>query len=423
MACALGSNNDTKHLKVALIESGPIRPLYPLSEIPDIRTISLSNESIQYLKSIGVWDILENSGRVCPYNQLRVWDTSGFQGIHFENNNNSKDSPMGYIIENNIVTSSLFEKIKSFENITIKSPFQVQSAILNNNNNNVVEQQDENSNNELPSVKLNNGLELNAKLIIGADGGNSVIKKYLSTESVGRNYNQKAVVCTLKLGEGYKCDTLYQRFLSTGPVALLPLSNGYANIIWSTNVLHANYLLSLDDKSFLEQLHNAFLSPSESKNDSIRDLVNGIFNLNPTGFSGNEIYFPPIEKVVSKRASFPLRLDHTPQYVYDRLCLIGDACHVVHPLAGQGVNLGLYDVRSLTSVIAEAVRSGYDIGDKMMLSNFEKSRKLDNMAMLASVDMLYNIFTTTSTPAMAIRNIGMSILNQISPLKVTYYLI
>ncbi|EGC33361.1 hypothetical protein DICPUDRAFT_154588 [Dictyostelium purpureum] len=408
MACSLGNNNNTKHLKVALIESSPIQTVNETTsnKIPDIRTISFNHQTIDLFKSIGVWDTIESTKRVNPFNQVRVWDTSGFEGIHFKDNNDI----MGYIIENKVAVSSLLEKANSFENVDIISPLTVKS--LENYNPNT-----STTTNILPCLKLSNDKDLHAKLIIGADGGNSIIKKQLKLNSVGRNYNQRAVVCTIKLGKSDHNDTLFQRFLTTGPIALLPLADGYANIIWSTNNLHANYLLELDDNSFLEQLKNSFLSSVPTNNNSVFDALSSVFNLNPSGLSGNEIYVPPIESIVSKRASFPLRIDHTFQYTMPRICFIGDASHIVHPMAGQGVNLGMADVKALTQMIEQSVQSGYDIGDAMMLKRFEEERKPENVKMMLSIDTLFNIFTNNSIAVTALRNFGMSFLNHVPILK------
>jgi len=427
MACSLGSNPNTSHLKVALIESAPIQSVQDtlVSPVPDIRTISFNHQTIQLFKDIGAWDIINATKRVNPFTQVRVWDTSGFGGVHFGEHSNFMSNPdqeyMGYIIENKVVTASLLERAKSFSNITIKSPSSVLS--LENYNINSNQQQTDSTTTEtspndlLPIVKLKDNTEISAKLIIGADGGNSVLKKQLQVPSMGRNYNQRAVVCTLKLGVD-KCDSLYQRFLTTGPIALLPLSGGYANIIWSTNNLHANYLLELDDESFLDQVKHSFLSNDKpASTDFLGQLYNNYINLNPTNYSGNELYLPPIESLVSKRASFPLRIDHTFEYTHSRLCFIGDASHLVHPMAGQGVNLGMADVKSLSNKIGESVRSGYDIGDSMMLKTFEEERKGANMKMMLSIDTLFNIFNNNTLPMIALRNFGMSFLNHITPLK------
>ncbi|KAN0029441.1 hypothetical protein ACTA71_007568 [Dictyostelium dimigraforme] len=423
MACSIGSNNSTKHLKVALIESSKIQSVEQSisNPIPEIRTISFNNQTIELFKSINVWDTIKSTKRINPFNQVRVWDTSGFEGIHFQDkdiivddddddNNNNNNYAMGYIIENNIVTSSLLSKVKEFENIEIFEQLSVKC--MNDYNEETIR-----TTSILPSVTLSNDQQIHGKLIIGADGGNSILKKQLQVPSMGRVYNQKAVVCTLKLGKETDNHTLFQRFLPTGPIALLPLANGYANIIWSTNLMHAQYLLELDDQSFLEQVKDSFLKSPSTSNSSFFEIASNLLNLNPKGLSGNEIYLPPIEGLVSKRASFPLRIDHTFNYTLPRVCFIGDASHLVHPMAGQGVNLGMADVKSLSKIIEQSVQSGYDIGDSMMLKRFEEIRKPENLKMLLSIDTLFNLFTNNSILVTGLRNFGMSLLNNISPLK------
>ncbi|KAN0015842.1 hypothetical protein ACTFIU_005789 [Dictyostelium citrinum] len=419
MACSIGNNNTTKHLKVALIESSKIQSVEQSisNPIPEIRTISFNNQTIELFKSINVWDTIKSTKRINPFNQVRVWDTSGFEGIHFKDkdlinndNDNNNNNAMGYIIENNIVTSSLLSKVKEFENIELFE--QTTVKCINDYNEETIR-----TTSILPSVTLSNDQQLHGKLIIGADGGNSILKKQLQVPSMGRVYNQKAVVCTLKLGGTKENNTLFQRFLLTGPIALLPLANGYANIIWSTNLMHAQYLLELDDESFLQQVKDSFLKSPSTSNSSFFEIASDLFNLNPKGLSGNEIYLPPIESLVSKRASFPLRIDHTFNYTLPRICFIGDASHLVHPMAGQGVNLGMADVKTLSKIIEQSVQSGYDIGDSMMLKRFEEVRKPENLKMLLSIDTLFNLFTNNSIFVTGLRNFGMSLLNNISPLK------
>ncbi|EFA83102.1 monooxygenase [Heterostelium album PN500] len=402
MACALGSTESTKHLRVALIESAPVQPLYPLTAEPDLRTLSFNHTSVGLFDAIGAWSLIKDTKRTAAFNQLKVWDASGGGGIHFQDNTES----MGYILENRLVTSALLEASKQYESITIKSPASVKSVQLQS----TTQQQ--------TTVTLANNEQLTTDLIIAADGGNSIIKKQLNLESLGKSYNQKAVVCTIKLAPGYQTTTLYQRFLPTGPIAMLPLADGYASIIWSTNVAHANYLLELDDDSFMVQMKHAWLSGAKTNgNNSIVDLLHNVLSTNPERLSGNEISIPPIERVSSKRASFPLRLEHTKSYTQRGLCLIGDAAHVVHPMAGQGVNLGLADVIALTQILSEGQATGYNVGNEMMLERYQENRKLENIKMMASIDTLFHLFGSSSLPITAIRNLGLTLLDNLSPLK------
>ncbi|GAM28566.1 hypothetical protein SAMD00019534_117420 [Acytostelium subglobosum LB1] len=404
MACSLGATPTTQHLKVCLIESQAVKPLHPLQSTPDLRTLSFNNTSVALFDAVGAWSLIKDTKRTAAFDQVRVWDASGGGGIHFANNG----EPMGHILENNIVTAALFETSKQYSNVTLRSPVTVKNVDMSGG---------EVSDNPTTTITLSDGSQITTDLIIAADGGNSIIKKQLNMSSVGRNYNQKAVVCTLKIASNYQSNTLFQRFLPTGPIALLPLADGYASIIWSTNTLHANYLLELDDESFMTQLKHAWFSAASTSNNSAIELLHNLFSTNPNRMSGNELLLPPIESVASKRAAFPLRLDHTQSYVQQGLCLIGDAAHVVHPLAGQGVNLGLADVIALTKSLGEGVASGYSVGNRVLLDRYQEERQFENIKMMASIDTLFNLFTHSSLPIMAIRNVGMSILDTLTPLK------
>jgi len=267
-------------------------------------------------------------------------------------------------------------------------------------------------NNALPLVvvTLADGRILKTRLLIGADGDKSIVKKAANISSWGWNYNRKGVVATVTCSQH---TTAWQRFLPEGPLALLPLNGNMSSIVWSTTPQHANNLLNMSDEDFVSELNNGLNSPIRYSNYTINE-ISDIFG----GYFPAYTPVPPIiTQVVSKRAAFPLKFSHALQYVKPRLALIGDAAHSIHPLAGQGVNIGFSDVISLRKTIAESLETGHDIGDILLLSSYERERKMANTLMMHGIDSLHSIYSTSFLPIALLRNVGLMLTSSLPPLK------
>lgn len=202
----------------------------------------------------------------------------------------------------------------------------------------------------------------------------------------GWNYHQKAVVAHVRPEKSHQ-ETAWQRFLPSGPLAFLPLHDGRCSIVWSTTPEQADALLALEASAFAEALAEAF----DQRLGSILE--------------------------VGRRGAFPLRLQHAQTYVKPGLALIGDAAHVVHPLAGQGVNLGLLDAAALAEVILDALNAGQDFASFKTLRRYERWRKGDNLLMLAVMDGFKRLFGTALPPVRLLRNIGLNLTDAAGPLK------
>ncbi|XP_042316266.1 ubiquinone biosynthesis monooxygenase COQ6, mitochondrial-like [Sceloporus undulatus] len=214
-------------------------------------------------------------------------------------------------------------------------------------------------------VRAFNSVSFNIFLQIGADGQNSTVRRAAGIKNIQYRYDQSAVVATLHLSEATDNNVAWQRFLPSGPIALLPLSDTVSSLVWSTSHEHAIRLQSMDEDSFVDSINSAFWS--NANHSDFIDTAGSIFRsavslLMPSGTAARQLP-PSVAKVDPKsRAVFPLGLGHATEYVQHRVALIGDAAHRVHPLAGQGVNMGFGDIACLTHHLSTAAFNGKDLG-------------------------------------------------------------
>jgi ubiquinone biosynthesis monooxygenase Coq6 len=278
-----------------------------------------------------------------------------------------------------------------------------------------------------PIVTLQGGRSLAARLLIGADGANSPVRTFAGIPSHGWDYNQHGVVATLQLDcEFSEADlrTAYQRFLPTGPVALLPLPGAKASLVWSTTALSAAKLKQLSPEDFIALVNAAFrLVPTDidfalHKSDAPSEEVAWREPNTKASETGLPSSFPRIRAVqAGSIASFPLRMRHASTYTGHRIALIGDAAHTVHPLAGQGLNLGLADAEALAKRIVHGVEHGMDIGTCWCLDDYNADRWAANNAMLGVVDKLQKLYSVGSGPVVWARSLGLDVVNRLGPLK------
>jgi 2-octaprenylphenol hydroxylase len=337
----------------------------------DSRVSAITRVSQNLFKQLGAWDGME-SLRVSPYTDMHVWDASGKGKIHFDAADIGEPD-IGHIIENRVILKALHLQ---WEKLTtgLSSSYWPASAT------HLVQEKDK------ISLTLDNAESLTAKLIIGADGGRSWIRKAAGISIKGWDYDHTAVVTTVKTELPHQ-HTAWQRFLPTGPLAFLPLTAGMSSIVWSTSASHAKRLLDMEDERFAIELQ-----------------------------TGIENTLGKIE-YVAPRAAFPLRFFEAEHYAAQRLALMGDAAHIVHPLAGQGVNLGLADVASMNHIIHEAISQGRDIGSVTTLRKYERTRRADNRVTLIAMDGLKRLFSDEHATLQMARNQGMSLLDKLTPLK------
>jgi len=364
LALALADNN----FQVTLIEHSSEPKATDENNI-ELRVSAISEASLNFFKALNVWNDI-NKHRAYPYLQMHVWDQKGFGEIHFDAEESGVDQ-LGHIIENNTIQHSLWLRANKHENIKILCPASVETLNID----------------EQPvKLTLNNKTELTANLIIAADGANSQLRTLANINSPSRAYNQKGVVATLKTEHGTQ-SAAWQRFMPSGPLALLPIADDLFSIVWSAEDDFAEELLALSDDAFNQVV-------TEASENRLGEL-----------------------KLISKRAAFPLNRAHADQYIKPGFALVGDAAHVVHPLAGQGVNLGLLDAATLADVLITARDNKKLISSLTTLRRYERTRKGDNLITQYTMDGFKHLFSNDNGPLKLLRNIGLAATNKINPIK------
>jgi len=359
MACALGDIG----FKTALIDANEPQVNWPYDGF-DNRVSAITIASQHIFESLKAWPLIK-ARRISPYSEMHVWDKDGFGEIHFDCASTGH-AQLGYIIENKVILGGLLERLSALENVAYLKPVRCHSLSINSH---------------VAELKLTNGQHLTAPLLIGADGSHSWVRQQQNIDCTGWQYQQHGIVCTVTTQHHHQ-HTAWQRFLPHGPLAFLPLNDGYCSVVWSNTSSEAEQLLALTDTQFIQAMQQAL-------GDS------------PLG---------NIE-TITQRAAFPLRFQHANHYTKSRLALIGDAAHTVHPLAGQGANLGLLDVAQLTETLFHARQKRWDIGSSIVLRKYERARKGDNLIMMSTVDGLKRLFGNSTKSLSLIRNLGLTLTN------------
>lgn len=364
LACALTDSP----LRIALVESRAPQP-YRAEALPDLRVSAITQASQRIFAALNVWPIIA-ARRISPFREMEVWDAAGAGSIHFDSADIGA-ATLGWIIENQVIQSALWESLQAQANVTVICPALVQNVSFDA---------------ERASLTLDNAQQLSARLVVAADGADSSLRALAGITTQGWSYDQQGVVATVTPQHPHR-DCARQRFLQDGPLALLPLAENRCSIVWSTSLPHAEQLLALDDSAFCQAL----------------TVASG-------GVLGAMLATGP-------RAAFPLRLQHAHDYVRPRLALIGDAAHCIHPLAGQGVNLGLQDAAALAEVLLDAAQVGRDIGGLKTLRRYERWRKGDNLLMMGVMDGFKRLFGTEWSVVRLARNAGLTVTDNLQSVK------
>ena len=326
------------------------------------RVTALTPASTKFLSELDAWQAMADSGRIGPYTDMVVWDSEGTGLIEFDANSLSLDA-LGYIVESTVSTDVLVNRVNRTPNITIQWDTYLAQLDFSES---------------FVSVVPREGDEIHAQLVIGADGGRSVSRELAGIRTRQWSYEQKAIVATVRVAPEHS-SACWQAFLPTGPLALLPLAdNDLCSIVWSLDDNEAEAWIAADDQSFLQGLNAA---------------------LGGRGPSVTE---------VSERQLFPLVQCHAVDYLSDRFVLIGDAAHAIHPLAGQGINLGLSDARVLAAEVSYAHSRGATWWASSVLKRYERQRKGDNLSMMAAMQAFKWGFGSRNPAVTMMRNAGLS---------------
>jgi 2-octaprenylphenol hydroxylase len=368
-ACLFAKTNP--ELQVALIEAHQTS-VYN-SENFDPRVAALTEKSRNLLERCGAWGQISTK-RVSPYMAMEVWDAEGTGRIQFSCQDVHQPN-LGHIVENSLVVESLIAEVKNLSNIEFLCPVSVANYSASEQH---------------VTLVLEDGRELFAPLLVAADGGNSTIRQQFNFATREWDYGHSAIVTTVQT-EQVNQQTAWQRFMPTGPLALLPLDKSgdqrYSSLVWSQESEEAERLMAMDDAEFCRALSFA----SEHCLGQITSI--------------------------DKRFSIPLRQRHAKDYVVERVALLGDSAHTIHPLAGQGVNLGFADVAALEETLSSAAKRGSDLGSLMTLNKYQRQRKPENLTMMAAMEGFKRLFSADNLAIRLMRNIGLSQVDKLKPVK------
>lgn len=335
----------------------------------DGRTSAIALGTQRLLKRIGAWPYMAPHAE--PINDIRVIDGDSPLFLHYDHREVG-DEPFGWIVENRHIREALFARGDALaEHIALFSPNSVAAVDIRPGH---------------AAVTLDDGRILQAPLLVVADGKFSATRDMLGIRTMTVPYNQTALVCTIAHSEPHRGLAL-ERFLPIGPFAVLPMQHDRSSLVWTESAGRAQAMLQLPDDEFVEEIKRRVGS-----------------------------YLGDIS-LAGPRFSYPLTLVHAESYTATRTALIGDAAHAIHPIAGQGVNLGFRDVAALAEVVADAQRLGLDIGFGTVLAGYARWRAFDATVMVAVTDSLTRLFSNDIAPLKAARRLGLGAVSKIPPLK------
>ena len=456
-------------LKVSLMDSRTPKPFADVridssaaenNAFPSPRAYALSPKSLNLLGN-DIVSRLEDAGKIAYYDSMQVWESDGPAVLQFNHDDlehkiqiskRSGGDMLGAVVEDEPMVSCLWDKMRE-GNVDLISPAAIQKITP------PVDKDD------LSKVEImyqcadaDETKSISTNLLIAADGANSFVRRTLGTfPTISYSYGRQAVTCTVEI-EGSMNQTAFQRFQPNGPIALLPVwhedsqlrdgncgeNKTYANIVWSTTPEEAKSLMNLSELDFVNLMNDLLQSGptnapplvsddlKKSMPRPLQDAVKGLEMLSQSinngltlsGMTERKQGFsipPVITSVVGRRFAFDLKLMHAKNYVSPRVALVGDAAHTIHPMAGQGLNLGMGDAECLVQNLKQAVESGMGVdgsaGLDYALQQYESSRQREVVATMGGIQFLHSVFGTTFSPAVHARSMGMNIINSAGPLR------
>jgi len=337
------------------------------------RVSAISGASQALLDKLGVWQTVA-SERHCPYQKMTVWDGDGTGRIHFDAAD-LQVLELGAIVENRTLVRGLFKAldvsaVELIDGVKVTGWWQDGAQ---------------------RGIELADGRRLGGRLVVAADGANSRLRQWVGLPVREWDYDQQAIVCTVQTAQSHRF-TAWQRFSPTGPLAFLPLrtesgAEQFCSIVWSQDTEEARRLMALDDAEFSAELERAI----ERELGAVQ--------------------------AISRRYAFPLRQRHAKDYIAAGFALVGDAAHSIHPLAGQGANLGFADVKALLDELSRARRAGLSPDQDLVLARYQRRRKAENLAMMAAMEGFKQLFARDELPLRWLRNTGMRWLDGLGPIK------
>jgi len=358
LACQLASTQ----LNIAIIEKSAPTDFEPKQPM-DLRVSAISSASQQLLNETHAWPLIE-AMRSCPYRYLETWETPNSH-LLFDSKAMGRDC-LGHIVENRLIQLALWQQFSQYSNVD------------------VIDNQTIEHIQTLPDgyqISLKDQ-KISCRLLIGADGANSMVRTAANIGVTSWDYQQHAMLINITT-QASRQDITWQQFFPTGPRAMLPLNGNNASLVWYDSPQRIKMLSQLTN----QQLHQEVTTHFPNRL--------GEFSVNNAG-------------------SFPLTRRHAQQYVKSNVCIVGDAAHTINPLAGQGVNLGFKDVQSLSQVICDAVNHNECWWDESVLKRYENERRSDNLLMQSAMDAFYHTFSNEFTPVKLLRNVALKLAQQSS---------
>jgi 2-octaprenyl-6-methoxyphenol hydroxylase len=370
-------NEKGKPLSIAIVEANPV--LKDPSLTFDDRVLALSHGTATYLNSLGLWQQLKEVAE--PIKNIHISDRS-FYGKARLYADNHQVNALGFVVEMSLLGQALLERLKEKNrlsgNLTWFTPDKISDITWQEKH---------------VEITLNSETKLNAKLLLACDGVHSACRKLANISVQESDYGQSALIANVCTAIPHD-NLAFERFTETGPIAMLPLSkqssatnDSRCSLVWTLPPEQADKMQSLSDTQFQTELERAFGS-----------WLGAITH-------------------VGKRDVFPLKLLMADEQVYHRMALIGNASHTIHPIAGQGFNLGVRDVNQMAALIKTSLDNNQDIGQFSALSEYASKRKLDHQQVIGLTDSLVTLFSNKLPPLVAGRNIGLKVMNYLSPLK------
>ncbi|PZU25970.1 MAG: 2-octaprenyl-3-methyl-6-methoxy-1,4-benzoquinol hydroxylase [Stenotrophomonas sp.] len=367
-ACALALAGEG--LQVAMVEGREPPPWSP--QQPDLRVFAFAADNAALLESLGVWKQVDQA-RARAYRRMRVWDAGGGGDLTFDADTLGRRE-LGWIVENGLLVDRLWAALPA-AGVQLYCPARVEAM-----------EQDAQG----VRLRLDDGRRVEASIAIAADGAESTLRTLAGLDVSRHDYGQRGVVAYVDSALPNE-DTAWQRFLDTGPLAVLPFDRNRSSIVWTLPDAEAERVLALDEGSFNRELTNAF-----------------------AGRLGEM-------RLASARAAFPLRRQLATAYVAGRVLTLGDAAHVVHPLAGQGVNLGLRDVAGLRDLVREARQRRQDWSSPHRLQRWARTRRSENTVAAYSFDAINKVFSNDEMHLTLARGVLLGLAGRMPPLMSVFW--
>jgi 2-octaprenyl-6-methoxyphenol hydroxylase len=344
-------------------------PAAMLDDAFDGRASAIAYGSKLVLEATGLWGQIAPEAE--PIREIRVADADSPLFLHYDHRDLGGDTPLGYIVENRVLRRALWRRAQALPSLSVRAPRTVAAVTAERDG---------------AVATFADGTSLAARLVAAADGRDSPLRQAAGIRTLEWRYRQVGIVTTVA-HERTHAGIAVEHFLPAGPFAILPMTGNRASIVWTEDAALAPRLLALSEAEFADELRARF-----------GDFLGAVAPVGP-------------------RWSYPLSLMQAERYIACRLALVGEAAHVIHPIAGQGLNIGIRDVAALAEAVVDARRLGLDIGDATVLERYQRWRRFDAVVLAAVTDGLNRLFSNRIAPLQLARDLGLAAVDRLPPLK------